>query len=42
MEVHGMVPWKTTFLCEQGVVHFYVSESECTSFLFLSIPLALY
>ena len=24
-----MVPWKTTFLYEQGIFHFHVSESEC-------------
>ena len=29
MEVDGMVPWKTTFLYEQGTFHFHVSESEC-------------
>ena len=26
-----MVPWKTTFLYQQGVFHFHVSESECNS-----------
>ena len=24
-----MVPWKTTFLWEQRVFHFHVSESDC-------------
>ena len=31
MEVDGMVPWKTTFFYEQGVLHFHVSESGCRS-----------
>ena len=28
MEVDGMVPWKTTFLYQQGVFHFHVMCSQ--------------
>ena len=33
-----MVPWKTTFLCEQGVFHFHVKcSSQCIFFLEFSL-----
>ena len=31
-----MIPWKTTFLCEQELFHFHVSESECIGWLLFS------